>query len=154
MVTYYTVLLTIHVLAAITWVGSNISTAIQASRVQSRSAAELGQFGKDADWYGMRVLAPTSLVLIVTGVLLAIEGDWGFDEPWILFALAAWLFSFVLGIAFLGPQSAKAGRLIEASDGQATPEWKALVDRLFLVSRIELVVLIAVVIDMVIKPGA
>lgn len=154
MVTYYTVLLSIHVLAAVIWVGSNISNQVQAVRAQRRPSGISAEFAKDVEWYGTRVLAPTSLILIVTGALLTIEGDWGFGTEWITFALAAWAFSFVLGVAFLGPISARVGRLMDAAGGHATPEAEALIERLFLFSRIEVVVLIAVVVDMVIKPGA
>ncbi len=72
---------------------------------------------------------------------------------WILFALVVFGGSFLLGAAFIGPQSGRIRKLIEA-EGPTAPEVQRRIKRIFLVSRIELAFLILVVLDMVVKPGA
>ncbi len=72
---------------------------------------------------------------------------------WILFALIVFGGSFVLGAGFIGPESGRIGKLIEA-EGPTAPEVQRRIKRIFLVSRIELAFLILVVLDMVVKPGA
>ena len=76
----------------------------------------------------------------------------GYGSGWIDVALAVWIASFVVGIGFLGPESGRIGRLIEER-GVSAPEVRRRIDRIFLISRIELLFLLIVVVDMVTKPG-
>ena len=59
----------------------------------------------------------------------------------------------ITGAGFLGPESARLGKLSAERD-PADPEIQQRIKRIFLVSRIDLVVLIVVVADMVFKPGS
>lgn len=69
-----------------------------------------------------------------------------------MFAIAAWLVSAATGSAFLEPESGRVNTLI-AEHGADSPEVMARVQRLFLVARIDLVILIVVILDMTLKPG-
>ena len=64
-----------------------------------------------------------------------------------------WLASFVIGAGFLGPQSRKLSEDIERY-GPDSAQATARLQRIFLVSRVELVFLILVVLDMALKPGS
>jgi hypothetical protein len=68
------------------------------------------------------------------------------------FGLVIIALSILVGAGYLGPE---AGRIAKATerDGVDSPEVQARIQRIFLVSRIELVFLLAVVFDMVVKPG-
>ena len=57
------------------------------------------------------------------------------------------------GAAFMGLQIKKIHAAIEAN-GTDDPEVQAQMARLFVISRIDLVVLLLVVIDMAVKPGS
>jgi hypothetical protein len=70
----------------------------------------------------------------------------------VIAALAMFAFSFVSGAFYLGPQSGKLKRLYEAEGANAAGA-RELIGKLFLVSRIELVLMVLIVLDMVIKPG-
>jgi hypothetical protein len=69
------------------------------------------------------------------------------------FALVVFGGSFILGAGFIGPESGRIRKLME-TQGPASPEVQRRIERIFLVSRIELLFLILVVFDMVVKPGA
>jgi hypothetical protein len=84
--------------------------------------------------------------------MLVAEADWAW-ELWLVFALVVWIASFVVGAAFLGPQSGKLGKDVERY-GIDSPQATERLQRIFLVSRIELVFLLLVVLDMVLKPGS
>jgi uncharacterized membrane protein len=150
----YELLLAVHVLAATIWVGGSFATQFLAIRTRRRGPAAIGPFAKDVEWYGQRFNLGASLILILAAFGLVAEGNWSLGDPWISIALAAWIISFILGAGYLGPTSKKVGQQLEASGGTATPETAATIDRLFLVSRIELALLLIVVVDMVVKPGA
>ena len=62
------------------------------------------------------------------------------------------MFSFIVGAGYLGPESGRLSKLVEER-GPEDPEYLRRVSRIFLVSRIELVLLILAVLDMTIKPG-
>jgi hypothetical protein len=67
-------------------------------------------------------------------------------------ALIGFGLSFVTGIAFLGPGSKRIADAIE-SQGPESPEVARRINRVLLVSRTELLILVLLVFDMVLKPG-
>ncbi len=150
----YEFLLAIHILAATVWVGGSFATQFLAMRSRARGPAAMGAFAKDVEWYGQRFNLGASLLLILAAFGLVAEGNWSLGDAWISIALAAWILSFVLGAGYLGPRSKKVGEQIEAAGGSVPAATQQTIDRLFLVSRIELAILLLVIVDMVVKPGA
>ena len=112
----------------------------------------LPQFARDAGFVGKTMFTPASLVLVVFGFLLVNEGNWSLGSTWLMFALAVFAASFAVGVGFLAPESARIERAIELH-GVGSTEATRRIERIFLVSRIELLFLMLVVVDMVVKPG-
>ena len=56
-----------------------------------------------------------------------------------------------MGALFLGPESGRIGKLIDER-GAADPEVRRRITRILVYSRFELLLLVLVVVDMVIKP--
>jgi hypothetical protein len=81
-----------------------------------------------------------------------VEGDWAFGDAWISIGFAAFLFSFFLGMGFLGPESGRIKKAV-AEHGADHPEVARRVGRVLLFSRLELLVLIVAIWAMVAKPG-
>jgi hypothetical protein len=77
---------------------------------------------------------------------------WNFSDAWILLGLLGYAATFVTGAFFLGPEAGKLGRIVDERPAD-DPEVRARMHRIFVISRIDLVVLILVVADMVFKPG-
>ena len=152
--TLYEFLLAIHILAAVIWVGGSFAIQFLAMRSRRRGPDAFGAFAQDIEWYGQRFNLGASLVLIISAFLLTAEGDWSLGDPWISFAIAVWILSFILGAGYLGPRSKKVGQELVASGGTPTAETQESIRKLFFASRIELVLLLLVVADMAIKPGA
>ena len=149
--TTYQWLLTVHILAAAIWVGGALATQVYAIRAARAGAARVTEFAADIEWLGTRVFIPASLTLVVFGFLLAAEGNWEW-EFWLVAGLAIWALSFVTGAGFLGPESGRINAL-SAEQGPESPEVQRRLRRIFLISRIELVLLILIVVDMTVKPG-
>lgn len=148
----YDVLKYIHILAAVVWVGGAFTSQMFAIRAQrSSDPDDLNRFGRWAEYVGMRVFAPASLILIVAGVLMTLD-RWSFNQLWISISLGLWLVSFVAGVFYLGPNSKRVAELFEA-EGPDSPAGVALRSRLFLLSRIELVLFVIIIALMVFKPG-
>ena len=150
----YEVLLAVHILGAVIWVGGSTALQVLATRALRAATPEtMATIAGQASWIGSRIFAPPAVVLLLAGIGLVGEGGWGYGEPWIVFALAVFAFSFLLGAFVLGPEAGRLRALIDER-GPADGEVRARLRRSFLLSRIELVLLLLVVVDMAVKPGA
>lgn len=150
---YYELLVTVHVLAAVTWVGSDIFGQFLGVRAQQRGPEYTANFAIDmADW-GNRALIASSLLLILTGVLGVIEGPWEFSQAWISIGMAVWVVGLVLGAGFFGPTLKRISDYVAEDGGTMTERSQVLWSRVILASRIQLVLLILVIVVMVSKPG-
>jgi len=151
--TLYNTLKFVHVLMAIVWVGGGIAMQIQAVRAQKAGTAKLIGFAKDVEWIGTRVFVPASLILLIMGIWLVWGSPlWAWNTTWVLIGIIGFLTSFVIGATFLGPESGRLGKIVEEK-GPDDPESARRIRRIFLVSRIDLVILVVVVWAMVTKPG-
>lgn len=148
----YEWLLAIHILMAIIWVGGGFATQVLASRLRKSDPETMVKTALEFEWIGTHIYLPASLVLLLAGIGMVLEGQWGFTTPWVLIGLLGFAATVVTGAAFLGPQIKKIHAAIEAK-GTDDPEVQAHMARLFVISRIDLVVLLLVVVDMAVKPG-
>jgi uncharacterized membrane protein len=151
-VTSYSVWLALHILVVAIWVGGAFALQLFAIRAtRSGDPNRIAAITSDAEFIGGRVFGPASLAAAILGFVLVSEQDWSFDF-WLVFGIAAWAASAITGSAFLGPESGRVNKLVEAHGAEA-PEVSARVRRIFLVARVDLVILMLVVLDMAIKPG-
>jgi len=143
-----------HVLAAVLWVGSAFLIQVLMFRA-TRSGADdkTAYLSGEVEWYGTRFLIPFSLILVILGFGLLHEshGAYSLSDTWVAIGFGVWVASFLTGAGYLGPESGKLSKLLEAK-GASDPEYQRRLARIFMVSRVELVLLIIVVLDMVIKP--
>jgi uncharacterized membrane protein len=154
-VTTYELLLFGHLVFVAVWLGGDAMLQLFALRaLAAPDPARTVTFLKDVEWVGLRVLTPASVLVVAFGfgLISESEGAWELSQTWVWLGLAAFLASAITGAVFLGPES---GRLSALSDerGPEDPEVQRRSRRLIWISRIELIVLIAVVFDMVVKPG-
>ena len=151
--TTYEFLLFGHLIAAMTWLGGDVMVQMFYLRARADGPVALAHFAKAVEWIGMRVTTPASLLVIVFGVLLVGEVDaYDFGQFWITAALAMFGLSFVVGAGFLGPETGRLGKLMDERPLD-DPEISRRIGRLVVISRIELLLLVLIVLDMVLKPG-
>ena len=146
--TWYEFLLFVHIGAAMIWLGGAFMFQMYGLVVRrGGDPEEIARFAGRAGSLSERMFIPASLVVIVAGVLMMIDGDWDWGQLWVIFALATFAGSFVTGVFFLGPM---AKRIPEV--GPTTPAGQALIQRLFTVLRVDLAFMYAIVFAMVVKP--
>jgi uncharacterized membrane protein len=148
----YELFLFAHLLFVITWLGTDIAIQVLSFRALASTPERQVGFMQDVEWLGQRLLIPAGLLVLVFGFLLVNEIGYEVADTWILLALAGYGFSFLLGAGFLGPETGRIGKLVEER-GAEDPEVSRRIRRLLLFSRFELVVLLAIVLDMIVKPG-
>jgi uncharacterized membrane protein len=153
--TNYTGFKFVHVLAAVVWVGGACVVQVYALlALRTNDPVRVAAFAGDTEFVGTRIFIPASLILLVSGLFTvhASGGAWSYSQGWVQFGLAIVVLSIVVGAGYLGPESGRIARATEAH-GVASAEVQARIRRIFLVSRIELVLLLCVIFDMVVKPG-
>jgi uncharacterized membrane protein len=147
---YYEILLFLHIAAAAVWLGSGFFLQMLIFRAQATNddGLKLG-VASSSGWLAQRIFIPASLAVLVVGILLTIEGPWSFGDLWIVLGLLGYAFSFLVGILFLEPEGKRIGAAMEAGDQQRAG---AMITRINAVSRIELTVLYLVLAAMALKP--
>jgi uncharacterized membrane protein len=149
---WYFVFKSIHVLAAVLWLGGGAMITVLAWQAQrTKDNAQLLQIGKQAEWLSMRVFVPASLLVVVMGIVLMHKGNFGYSNFWVLFGLIAWGVSFLVGAGFLGPEAGRLAKLIEAK-GPEDPDVLQRLNRIISVARADVVLVLLIAIDMVAKP--
>ena len=149
--TWYTFFKSAHVLLAVLWVGGAVTLQVIAFRALRGDGRRQVEFAGDAEFVGTRVFIPTALLLVLTGTAAVINGNLTWGQNWITFGLIVFVASFLVGAGFLGPESGRLATLI-GEKGPDAPEVGARIRRILVVSRVELVFLIGVVWNMVVKP--
>ena len=150
--TWYTFFKSVHVVAAVIWVGGAFVIQAFAFRIlRTGDAQRQAEFAKDSEVVGMRVFIPATWLLLLAGIGMMINLDLSWGQNWIVFGLIAFALSFVVGAGFLGPESGRIAKVIER-DGPESPEAQRRIGRILLIGRCELVVLLAVIVNMVVKP--
>ena len=108
--------------------------------------------GERLEILGTRVFLPASILLFIAGAAMVAQ-QWSFGQTWVAVAIALWLLSALSGALYLGPRVKKMSELYEA-EGPTSTAARAIMDRVFLVSRLELVSFAIIIFLMVFKPGA
>ena len=149
----YLILLYLHIICAVIWVGGAFFSQLLALRVErSTDPADLPKLGRNLEFLGLRVFLPASIVLFLAGVGMVLQ-QWSFGQTWIALAMGLWLLSVIAGSIYIGPRTRKIAELFEA-EGPTSTAARALMSRIFLVSRLELLSFAVIIALMVFKPGA
>jgi uncharacterized membrane protein len=147
---YYEILLFLHIATAIVWLGAGLFMQVIIVRGQQTGNDGLLQgIASSSGWFAQRLFIPASLAVLVLGILLTIEGPWSFGDLWIVLGLVGYAFSFLVGILFLEPEGKRIGAAMAAGRDE---EARTRVARINAASRIELTVLYLVVASMALKP--
>lgn len=151
--TLYELLLLLHVVAAIVWVGAATTyIALELRTDLSGDVDREASHNDDAGWLAPRLFIPAGLATLGFGILAAIEGSWSFGSLWIIIGLSGFAVSFGIGMAYFEPQIKKLAEAVER-DGVDDPGVRRTMSNLKTVGRIELAVLYVVVATMIIKPS-
>jgi uncharacterized membrane protein len=148
---WYAFLLFLHISMAVIWIGGGLMMQLFALRASMlRDPARMASVGQDIEFIAIRTFLPASLLAFASGVLLVIESDfYGFGDDWIIIGLAMYATTFLAGLLFLGPESARVGKL----NAEGSPEAGPRTARLILLSRLDLILLFLLLYDMAVKPS-
>jgi uncharacterized membrane protein len=151
-VSWQEIWLFVHISGVAIWIGGGVVAQVfgalaNSSGEPARSAA----FGKDMGSVAQWVFMPASLVVLVSGILLVENGNWDWSERFIVLGLVGWA---VVSFTFFGYITRAMNRIgMRMATEGPSPELGAKAGRLVLLARIMILVLFALVLVMVVKPG-
>ncbi len=142
----------LHVTGAVVWVGGGLTLTILAMRAErSSDPSEMATIARQAAFVGERVFAPVGMLVFLMGIAMVINLHWGWATTWIVIGLVGYVITFLTGVLVLGPQAKRIGQLMESRGAEAA-ETQAAIQRILLIARIDVGVLLLVVADMILKP--
>jgi uncharacterized membrane protein len=158
--TFYNVVLFVHVTAAVAAFGGTFGYGIVAGVLM-----RAGQVRHVPFWHrvqhelGNKLITPGALVLLVAGIYMAAVGNYDFSDLFVTLGIVIVIVLLGLGHGFFGPTELRAAEVAErdieaAGPGEVTlsPEYQALAKRLAGVGILANLLIIAAVFVMVIKP--
>jgi len=149
---WYSAFKTVHVIAAIVWIGGGtLLTILGVAAERKRDPIELANIARQAATVGEKVFAPAGLVVVAMGIAMMLNTDWGWGKFWIVAGLVGYAITFFTGVGVLSPLAKKVTALTEEK-GPTHPETAAAITRILTIARIDVAMLLLVIVDMVTKP--
>lgn len=149
----YQLILLAHIVGSTTLIGGVVLLQFLAMRAsRSPAADDLLTLSKQSGWVGPRVFFPASVLIAVSGVGLVHELQYDFGQPFIIAGAVVLGMTSAAGPLYLAPTSKTISRLITAN-GPDCPEVKRRLRRLFVISRVESVLLLGAMAGMVLQPA-
>jgi Predicted integral membrane protein (DUF2269) len=142
-----------HIGGAIVWVGGGLMLSIVGLR--ARASADLGfmrGFALLLSYVGLRLFAPTVLIVLGSGVWLVLMQSGDFTRLWIALGLIAIAAAFLVGVLYQGRQAIALERIARA-EGADIESVKAALGHWIAGYYIVLAILVFAVWDMIFKPG-
>ena len=141
----------IHIMAAITAVGANITYGIWIARA-SRDPEVLPFVLRNIKLIDDRVANPCYGLLLLTGLTMAFLAPIPLKTPWLLTGLTLYVLATLLGIFGYSPVVKEQIRLLD-SEGFDSPNYQAVSKRSTLLGILVGVDVIIIVFMMVVKPA-
>ena len=149
---WYELLLSLHILSIATWFGSGLALVAVGFQTIKTGPETYGGFVVPAAKWAGRAHPAAGVLLLLTGFAMVADADWDFDA-WLILGIIGLVAAMAVGGAFIGRTADSLVKRIE-SGGITAEELTEGGRNILLYSRIELVILLLVVVDMVAKPGA
>jgi len=151
--TLYELLLILHVLAIATWFGSGLAINVIGHRSLKTGIAPFSELVVNATAWAGRAHPVAGVLLLLTGVGMVLDADLSFGDLWIVIALVGIFAAMGVGGGLIGRTSEGLVESIAANGGTLPETDRPVAERLLLYSRIETVILVIIIVDMVLKPG-
>ncbi len=146
-------LLFVHVLSAMVWLGGGLTLMLAGFRARSSARPEaVAEFAGTVPFVGLRVLMPSVVVLLVTGIWQVLASSaWSFSQLWVRLALGLFILAFLVGAVYLSRVGIGLARA--TADNRLASEGTALLNRWLVGYVVVLALLVVAVWDMIFKPG-
>lgn len=141
----------LHVLLAIVAVGFNMSYGIWQARA-GRDPQHMGYALRTIKFMDDRIANPAYVGLAIVGVALVLIGPYDFDDLWVAVAIGLYALLVIIGLGLYSPVLKRQIAEYETSGGQ-TAEFAGLSGRSRLLGAVLGLIVVAIILLMVVKPG-
>jgi hypothetical protein len=150
--TWYEFWLFLHISSVVVWIGGAVLGQVFGILTQrAKNPLESAVYGRNMGFVAMKVFLPSSVLVILTGIALTNEGNWGWSEPFILVGLIGGLGIMAIGFAYMTPALGRIGARM-AADGPS-PELMARMNQLVWIARGLILAAFVIIFFMVTKLG-
>ena len=151
--TLYELLLFVHVLAAIAWIGGALYVLLVTElALRARDQEHVVRLLHYDDRLAPLLYIPAGLLVLGAGIGLVLDGPWSMTrDGWILAGLIALVLAFAVGFAFFLPAGKRLNEAV-AQFGAGSTEARSRLDRIRLVAWLDLALLVFAVFVMTTKP--
>lgn len=150
MFSFYLLLKFIHIAAAITAVGANITYGVWNARSQGEPA-HLGFALRGIKFIDDRIANPAYGVVLLTGLLMIGVGHWSITSLWLILALVLFAILVVVAVALYSPLLRKLIAVVDGGD-TSSPEFSRLVNRNRMLGGVFGLLVLLILVMMVFKP--
>ncbi len=149
----YTLLVLVHIAAAMVWIGGGVYGLLLSQRVlSSRDDAAVGSYLETVEKVNGPVFAVAPPVALLAGIGLVFWGEaWSFSQTWIYTALGLAVVAAVIGGGLEGG-AAKRVKAVFAETGASSLQFAAAARKVHRFGWMDVSVLLAIMILMVFKP--
>jgi uncharacterized membrane protein len=145
-----------HIVGAILWIGGGVMFNVLAGRMRKAGSVDrIVGVTEDSVWLGKVYYTPIALWVLVSGITLVLtsSGAYDFKDIFVVVGIAVVIGSGILGGVYYGKEAeviAEGAR----SRGLEDPEVRSRLDKMRLISWLELGALLLVELLMVLRAGA
>jgi len=148
----HNVLLVIHVLSVIVWLGAGIGATYIGSRLTAEGGEIAVKWLRLGETMGPRLYGPVSGLTLLSGIGLVLTSDaYGFGSLFVILGMTVWVVVAIGNGAYAGRQEKKLLVATEDGDEPTRRETTRLLNRFVAV---EYALLVAIVIAMIYRWGA
>lgn len=145
------VVLFVHILAAMAWVGGAFLVGTLSSRLKAADPRHRLGFARAMQGISMKVFMPGAVLVLAMGVWMVLDSEiYEFEQAWIALAIAVVVITGAMGPLFFKPTIDRGVAAMEAGDPAAA---RAQMRRLGMGSKFALVLQFIALWAMVAKPG-
>lgn len=148
--TAYVLIKWLHVLAAITALGANLTYSVWLS-LASKDQHSMAFALRGIRFLDSRIANPAYALVLITGLLTVYVGGLPLSTPWILVALILYVLTFLVGILAFGPALRRQITFAESS-GISSPEYQRAARQGLRFGILTMALVVTIVFLMVVKP--
>ena len=152
------ILLAIHILASMIFVGNMITAAFWKKRADKSGNLEtMAMTSRSLQLADFAFTMPGILALLATGIwMVGITGWQRFQEPWLGISFVLLILTAIIWAAVLMPLQKRMARLAseQASAGQANPDYRRASRTWSMMGGVATLLPVVILVLMVLRPGA
>jgi uncharacterized membrane protein len=155
-ITFYNVVLAVHIMAVVTAFGVTFAYPIFVPWLRRTHPTAMPAIHDSRDRIGKLLISPGMAVILLAGIYLASKAD-AWSESWVSVPLVILVLIGAMGGMFFSPNERKLGELARrdlAEGGTLSAEYDALFTRVAAVGLANIGLVLAAIFFMVAKPGA